>query len=256
MGHYRNARGFLSSVAMYSAFHRRGPRLRGTGGRAERGQALVEFSLILPVALLLMAAILDVGRVFYAQVTLINAAREGAFQAARTPTAYISGQECSDATTASNRVICRVQLEGRGGPVTISASQISMTCGLSGCPASEGSTVTVGVSGHLDLVLFRLWTPDGRVLLGATYTAQVEYFPTPAPIAEPSSTPAADPTPGVCTVPSLVGQRKNDAQDVWSASGFVTQVEFGAGNGNYVIGQQSVVPGWSSACDAPVTVGP
>ena len=43
-----------------------------------RGQAMVEFGLILPIFLLFVFGILDLGRAVYAYHTLNNAAREGA----------------------------------------------------------------------------------------------------------------------------------------------------------------------------------
>jgi Flp pilus assembly protein TadG len=44
----------------------------------ERGAAAVEFALVLPLLLLLVGGIVDYGRYFSTQVTLANAAREGA----------------------------------------------------------------------------------------------------------------------------------------------------------------------------------
>jgi Flp pilus assembly protein TadG len=49
-------------------------RRRGT----KRGQALVEFALVLPIFILLLVAIFDLGRAVFAYNTLTNAAREGA----------------------------------------------------------------------------------------------------------------------------------------------------------------------------------
>ena len=43
-----------------------------------RGQALVEFALVLPIFILLLVAIFDLGRAAFAYNTLTNAAREGA----------------------------------------------------------------------------------------------------------------------------------------------------------------------------------
>jgi hypothetical protein len=50
--------------------------------RGERGQGLVEFALILPVFLLALFGIFDVGRAVYVNSTLSQAAREGARLAA------------------------------------------------------------------------------------------------------------------------------------------------------------------------------
>lgn len=52
-------------------------RNRGT----PRGQTLVEFALIIPIFILLLMGVLDLGRAVYAYHTLNNAAREGARQA-------------------------------------------------------------------------------------------------------------------------------------------------------------------------------
>src|SRR3990172_8700424 len=46
--------------------------------RAARGQALVEFALIIPVFILLMVGIFDLGHVVWANNALSNATREGA----------------------------------------------------------------------------------------------------------------------------------------------------------------------------------
>ena len=43
-----------------------------------KGQALVEFAFVLPFLLLLMVAIIDFGILFYTQMTITNAAWEGA----------------------------------------------------------------------------------------------------------------------------------------------------------------------------------
>jgi Flp pilus assembly protein TadG len=43
-----------------------------------RGQALVEFALVIPIFLLVLVAIFDLGRAVFAYNTLTNAAREGA----------------------------------------------------------------------------------------------------------------------------------------------------------------------------------
>jgi Flp pilus assembly protein TadG len=46
--------------------------------RRSRGQALVEFALVIPIFLLLLVALFDLGRAVFAYNTLTNAAREGA----------------------------------------------------------------------------------------------------------------------------------------------------------------------------------
>lgn len=54
----------------------RPPRRRGR--RRREGQSLVEFAVVLPVFMLILAGIIDFGMGLYSQMTVINAAREGA----------------------------------------------------------------------------------------------------------------------------------------------------------------------------------
>lgn len=46
--------------------------------RKEEGQGLVEFALVLPILLMLVCGIIDFGWLFYNQLSLQNACREGA----------------------------------------------------------------------------------------------------------------------------------------------------------------------------------
>jgi PKD domain/TadE-like protein len=62
--------------------------VRASGGLGKRGQAFVEFALILPILLLLVMMALDLGRVFLAAVTINNTARVGARFAASYPEAW------------------------------------------------------------------------------------------------------------------------------------------------------------------------
>jgi Flp pilus assembly protein TadG len=50
----------------------------GSPSRATRGQALVEFALVVPIFLVMLFAIVDIGRVVWANDSLANAAREAA----------------------------------------------------------------------------------------------------------------------------------------------------------------------------------
>ena len=64
-------------------------RLRVPRGRSgARGQALLELALVAPVLLLLVLAALDLGRLFYSQITVTDSARDGAMEAAQNPTSY------------------------------------------------------------------------------------------------------------------------------------------------------------------------
>ena len=52
--------------------------IRARRKNGEKGQALVEFTLLVPIFLLLLFAIVDFGMGFYSWITVTNAAREGA----------------------------------------------------------------------------------------------------------------------------------------------------------------------------------
>jgi len=51
----------------------------------ERGQSLTEFVLILPILLVILAGVLDLGRLYYTHVAIADAAMEGATYAAINP---------------------------------------------------------------------------------------------------------------------------------------------------------------------------
>jgi len=127
-----------------------------------RGQSLVEFALLLPVFLVIVSAALDLGRIAYARVSIANVAREAAFQAASTPTSYQAGQPCSSSNPSANMVICRALLESKGSVVTVTPSDITMTCSPD-CTKAMGNTVTVKATGR-----FNLLTPLMSAFFGGT----------------------------------------------------------------------------------------
>lgn len=163
-----------------------------------RGQSLVEFALVLPLFLMFVAAALDLGRVFYANITLNNAAREGAMYAAQEPDRFVDNAPCDPAT---NNVVCRVQFESQDSMVQVAAADIDVTCSISGCPGQAGSLVTVEVRGSFNLVTPLLSVVFGGQTLNLTSraTAQIEYFPDPAAITPPPG-PVAEFTADVTSI--------------------------------------------------------
>lgn len=205
------------------------PRLSRPIHDRQRGQSLVELALVLPILLVLLAAALDLGRVFYATVSLNNAAREGALQAAETPGSYVEDGACN---TTTNLVVCRVLLESKGTMTTVLPTDIDVTCAIPGCPKQAASMVTVEVRGR-----FTLLTPLLRGILGtdtlnlkSTATAQVNYLPpaaavpsaTPSGSASPSASASASPAPTAsCTpVPNVIGMSPTDAVIALDSAGF------------------------------------
>ena len=76
--------------------------------RRPRGQSIVEFALVLPIMLLILAAAVDVGRLFYAFVAVENAAKEGALFGSRNP---LCGTTGIPACANPNNVVWHVQNE-------------------------------------------------------------------------------------------------------------------------------------------------
>jgi Flp pilus assembly protein TadG len=73
-------------------------RVRLMKGRNRKGAAIVEFALVVPLLLLLLWGIVDIGRAFYTLNNLASAVREGARTAAVMST---------DPTTAANQTIVK-----------------------------------------------------------------------------------------------------------------------------------------------------
>ena len=206
-----------------------------------RGQSLVEFALILPIMMVFLAAVLDLGRVFYATISLNNAAREGAFQAAETPSSFDQGQPCN---TATNLVTCRVQLEAKDSAVSIAPADITMSCNQTGCPEQSGSRVTVAVTGQ-----FRLLTPLLSIIFGgqtipmrAAATAQVEYLPTPntatlppPPVAQCVASPSSGSSPLTVNFSAS------------TSSGNPTDWQWDFGDGNTEVGSATVAHTFTGA---------
>jgi Flp pilus assembly protein TadG len=168
-----------------------------------RGQSLVELALILPVLMLLLAAALDLGRIFYAQITIANAAREGAIEAQQNPTSWISGGDCHK---TNNRVMCRVLNEAKDSFVTIAKADVSMSCSAS-CDRSPGSMATVSVDGHFTLItpLMAVFTGGQSVTFTSTATAQIATPPNGGVATTPSPTPTATPTATPTPTPAPTG---------------------------------------------------
>jgi hypothetical protein len=196
----------------------RAVRLRDLRSKAA-GQAFVEFALVVPIMMVLLLTVLDFGRLFYSQIAISNAAREGAFQASTTPLSFdanhpwdAAGDPCD---VVNDAVTCRTLLEfdsTQGGwYVYPTASDVTMACSPS-CAKAMGNLATVTVTGR-----FSLWSPwmglflggTQDVILAASATSQIEKFPPagaapPAPLPTPTPTPGPTPTPTpiVCSVPS------------------------------------------------------
>ena len=87
--------------------------------QTEVGQSLVEFSLVLPIFLVLIFGLVDFGRAFYAWLIVTEAAREGARAAAVQ----------SDATTVNSKIYASF-CSGAGNPPPTSSCAIDDSAGV------------------------------------------------------------------------------------------------------------------------------
>lgn len=171
-----------------------------------RGQALVELALVTPLLVILLAAALDLGRLFYSGITITNAAREGALEASYNPTSFQAGQPCNKTT---NRVMCRAVNETAGSFVKVAVADVSMTC-TPACTTGLGNKVHVQVVGHFSLLtpLLSVFTGGSNVTLSSTASAQIVTPPstgvpsTPMPTPTPSPTATPVPTPSSSVAPT------------------------------------------------------
>ena len=81
--------------------------------RSQRSQALVEFSLVAPIFLIIMFAAIDIGRLLYAYSAISSAARDGARTASLQVSAF---SDC--------QIIQEVELVGQGFPVVMDPNSL------------------------------------------------------------------------------------------------------------------------------------
>lgn len=234
-----------------------------------RGQAVAEFALISVVLLAMFATVLDLGRVFYAQITLANAARAGALQGAITPDSFNTGA-CN---TVSNRIGCAVMNESRGSLVTVTGSQINVTC-VDGngtpqtCPASPqlGWRTKVDVTGTFTLLMpvLQFLFGGSTIHLDSAVASDQQSLPppstalpsssplptaSPSPSPSPSLSPSPSPSPMPCAsgqapVPDLVNSNGGGPETVsqaraeWLVPGFTGQFNPTNGQNSKTVVQQ------------------
>jgi len=121
--------------------------------KAEKGQSLLEFALIVPILLIILAGVLDLGRLYYAYVAVTDAAAEGASYAAIHPQANERAE-----------VLQRAQ-EASGALVQIDPTMVQVDCPA--VAAGAPITVTVSYSFTVATPLLNVIVPSGELRLRA-----------------------------------------------------------------------------------------
>lgn len=121
---------------------------------SERGVQLVEMAIVIPIFVILFAAVAEFGRYFYEYTTLAKAARVGA--------RYLvtSKVDCNQAALAKKLVVYG-NTAGTGSPIlpglttdNIAVSPNDLDC--AGTPQGVPPTITVSVTGFKHVSLFNL----------------------------------------------------------------------------------------------------
>ena len=159
---------------------------------SERGQSLVEFGLVIPIVLLIMLGLFDLGRIVFINNSLSDGARDGARHAATRPRDADYCARVDDAVRSATRgqpltpytvtytaldqlgnaratyLMCQNGADGPGHPGMI-ADQL----------AAPGDRVTVDIGANVDLILNFIVRATGRdaFTLEAESTMQVTFAP-------------------------------------------------------------------------------
>jgi len=86
--------------------------------RSERGAELIEFAIVVPLLILMLAAIMDFGMMFRTLEAITNAAREGA------RVGVLPGYANTDITSRVNQYMTAT---GLSGPYTVNVANVSVT---------------------------------------------------------------------------------------------------------------------------------
>ena len=107
--------------------------IRARRKNGEKGQALAEFALLVPIFLILLFAIVDFGMGFYSWISITNAAREGARL----------GAVLATQTQVEDRVYQTVNLPNEGTKMTVTVTNAQ---------GQPGESVVVKVDYGYDLI--------------------------------------------------------------------------------------------------------
>jgi hypothetical protein len=237
--------------------------------RHSRGQALVEFAVILPILLLVVLLALDFGRVFFGWVGLQNAARQGANHAALNPTAWGTPGD----PEAQALYLARIENDANGLNCTLE-TPVPTPAFPDGNVVGGRSEVQLSCAFLPITPLVSALFPGGVVTIGANAVFPIRKgviggipvdpgLPSPTPTPTPTPTPEAGeptptPTPMQCQVPNFSGFKKNQAQGIWTGSLFTSTVVIDnkGVNGNWQIQYQDILSGQWINCSSIITVAP
>lgn len=127
----------------------------------KKGQALVEFALIIPILLFLVIGVFDLYQLFFAKIVLNNAAREGAYFLSINPSDDSKCETAADPIYCFKGTVDAVLAEASNSGIVIDPHQVA--------PLQEGGSgdpVEVQVSHVINLSILDFFT--GPVTLSSS----------------------------------------------------------------------------------------
>lgn len=236
-------------------------------GKSYRGQALVEFALILPLLLLLLLLAIDFGRVFFGWVALNNAARIAASEAGFNPDAWKAPGNASKQAAYRLQVLADMNAINCAPPggTTWTTANIPTPTFVNVAGSFSIDPYEVGDHSQVTFVCnFSFLTPlVGAILGNPMIIRATAEFPVKGGqingIVVATSTPV--PTVPPCVnkiVPNLTGQSVAAARAAWTGAGFTGAFTPASGfDAQTVTGQTTnpvSVPGACLVATATVTV--
>ena len=120
-----------------------------------KGQTLVEMTLLLPLILLFVGGLTDVGLAFFVGTSMENAVREGARLAA-------TGMSATNVTTqVRNRIAAPGMFTGGSGGITVNTSA---PAAITGTACVGQTSVTVDANGNYNYMFLRLIGIDSTTM--------------------------------------------------------------------------------------------
>ena len=159
---------------------------------SERGQTLVEFGLIIPIVLLIMLGLFDLGRVVFINNSLSDGARDGARHASIRPRDADYCARVDDAIRSATRgqpltpyTVTFTTLDGDGNTLSTylvcqnGANGPGLAAMVADEQAGPGDRVTVDIGANVQLALDFIARATGRdaFTLSAESTMQVTFAP-------------------------------------------------------------------------------
>ncbi|MES1255877.1 MAG: TadE/TadG family type IV pilus assembly protein [Acidobacteriota bacterium] len=130
-------------------------RTPGRSRRAEHGQALVEFAVMLPVMLTIMVGIAQYGIAFNNYLMLTDAVRVGARQLAT-----IRGQSANPCLTAANKV--------KSSAFNLTSSSVNVSIVVNGTTYSTGTCANTTLTSGTDVTVTATYPCQIRIM-GTTF---------------------------------------------------------------------------------------